>query len=233
MGEITRAAAEYDPETPARTTRLPGSERRAVVLNAAIECFAGSGYFQTTMDDIAKTAGVTKPVIYQHFRSKRELYTAILLDIGEDMNRAVADASSRYRTPQDTFRAGFEAYFRFVYEHRSAYELIFAASPRRDPEFRIVVTSIEDRIAEAIASRISVDLDEYHRDLVASGMLALAEGIARRYIREQPAEVLPDGARVPFDQSNAFLWTMRMSDLMWAGLRGLQRSPLQRGPFTP
>ena len=64
-------------------TRLPAAQRRRQLLDVARRVLAQRGFYETTMADIAEEAGVTKPVLYQHFASKRELYTAVLHDIGE------------------------------------------------------------------------------------------------------------------------------------------------------
>ncbi|MEK9664410.1 MAG: helix-turn-helix domain-containing protein, partial [Candidatus Nanopelagicales bacterium] len=59
-------------------TRLPREERRAQVLTAARQVFVAQGYHTTGMDDIAERAGVSKPVLYQHFPGKFDLYLALL-----------------------------------------------------------------------------------------------------------------------------------------------------------
>jgi len=58
-------------------SRLPRDERRAILLSAALEVFTVSGYHAASMDEIADRAGVSKPVLYQHFPSKLDLYLAV------------------------------------------------------------------------------------------------------------------------------------------------------------
>ena len=55
------------------STRLPASERREQLLDVAMTVFAANGYHGTSMNGVAKAAGVTKPVLYKHFPSKRDL----------------------------------------------------------------------------------------------------------------------------------------------------------------
>ena len=62
----------------ARPTRLPRSARRKQLLAAAQQIFVAHGYHNAAMDDIAERAGVSKPVLYQHFPGKLELYLALL-----------------------------------------------------------------------------------------------------------------------------------------------------------
>ena len=71
------------------STKQTSGERREQILHAALVAFSHRGYHETSMVDIADAIGVTKPVIYQHFDSKRELYLELL------------DASARYERTKD------------------------------------------------------------------------------------------------------------------------------------
>ena len=64
------------------TVRLPAAERRVQLLHAALSVFAQEGFQTATMESVATEAGVTKPVLYQHFSSKRELFLELLRDVG-------------------------------------------------------------------------------------------------------------------------------------------------------
>ena len=75
------------------SSRLSASARRQQLLDVALTTFARNGYHETSMNDIADAAGVTKPVLYQHFESKRELYQALLDDVGERMVAAITAAT--------------------------------------------------------------------------------------------------------------------------------------------
>src|SRR3954466_15522524 len=125
------------------STRLPAARRRRQLLDVALEVFAENGFHRTSMEDIADAAGVTKPVLYQHFRSKRELYLELLDDVGahlmEDIEKAVAAAPG----PRQQVEAGFVAYFRFVGHRQSAFNLLFGGGARRDEEFADAVRKVE------------------------------------------------------------------------------------------
>ena len=70
-------------------TRLPAARRRRQLLEVALRVFAEQGFYVTSMSDIADAAGVTKPVLYQHFASKRELYGQILAEVGNQLQEAI------------------------------------------------------------------------------------------------------------------------------------------------
>jgi AcrR family transcriptional regulator len=193
-----------------RPARLPAAARRRQLLDVALDVFAAEGFHRTSMDEIAEAAGVTKPVLYQHFRSKRELYLEILDDVGGQLLDAITKATAAASGPRDQVEAGFTAYFRFVREQRSAFRLLFGSGARRDRLFSSAVRRVEEAIADAIAALIEADIDEDHRRLLANGIVGLAEGTGRHWV----------GAGLDLDPEEV---ASRIADLAWAGLRGVHR----------
>ena len=116
--------------------RLPADERRQQLLAVARELFARSGFHDTSMDDIAEAAGVTKPVLYQHFPSKRALYVELLDDTGRQLLDRLAEATEPRDVRPRTGRGRASAR---TSSSRSAtassFRLLFGASIRSDPEF--------------------------------------------------------------------------------------------------
>ena len=162
------------------------------------------------MEDVADAAGVTKPVLYQHFASKRDLYLELLDDVGGRMMDGIAKAVAAADGPRQQVEAGFHAYFRFVAEEADAFRLLFGSGTRRDEEFEKAVRRVEDSIAEAMAVFIEADIDADHRRLLAHGIVGLAEGTSRKWL----ADGMPD---------TAGLLARRIAELSWAGLRGVSR----------
>jgi AcrR family transcriptional regulator len=161
------------------------------------------------MNDIAEAAGVTKPVLYQHFRSKRALYLELLEDVGERLRDTIAKAAATAGGPREQVVAGMHAYFRFVNEHEDAFQLLFGGGTRRDVEFADAVRAVERSIAEIIAELIDVaGLDPERRLLLAHGIVGLAEGASRHW--------LVDGA-----EGDPDTLAEQVALLAWAGLRGI------------
>ena len=106
------------------TSRLSAADRREQLLAVALKVFAQRGYHSTSMNDIADAAGVTKPVLYQHFDSKRALYTATLEAVGESMIAALTSATSASPSGKEQTAAGMVAYFRWVADDPDAFSLI-------------------------------------------------------------------------------------------------------------
>jgi AcrR family transcriptional regulator len=191
-------------------SRLPAARRRRQLLDVALEVFAQKGFHATSMEEVAEAAGVTKPVLYQHFASKRELYLELLEDVGGQMMTAVAKAVAQARGPHQQVEAGFAAYFRFVAEHEDAFKLLFGGGARRDEEFADAVSHVESSIAEELARLIEADIDTEHRRQLAHGLIGLAEGVSRYWVA--------GGRDIDVERLSR-----RMAQMSWAGLRGVSR----------
>ncbi|MGH9269747.1 MAG: TetR/AcrR family transcriptional regulator, partial [Ilumatobacteraceae bacterium] len=97
--------------SPRRGTRLPRSARRAQLLDAALEVFVAQGYHAAAMDEIAERAGVSKPVLYQHFPSKLELYIALLDNSCDELMRGVRAALAAAPDNKERVVATMEAFY--------------------------------------------------------------------------------------------------------------------------
>jgi AcrR family transcriptional regulator len=107
--------------------RLPRAERRELILESAGRLFGERGYAHTNLDEIATAAGVTKPVLYRHFESKKALYLALLERHRDDLPRFFE------RVPDDLpFDQRVDAilvtWFDYVTEHGYAWRMIFRDS---------------------------------------------------------------------------------------------------------
>jgi AcrR family transcriptional regulator len=192
------------------STRLPAAARREQLLAVALGVFAHQGFHGTSMNDVAEHAGVTKPVLYQHFASKRELYLALLEEEGARLLGAITKATGDADTPRAQVAAGVQAYFRWVADDEDAFTLLFGSGARRDEEFAEAVSRVEEAIADAIAGLIQADIDSDHQRTLAFAIVGLAEGVSRRLVR----------SRASFDPDRV---AAQVTDLAWAGLRGVRR----------
>ncbi|MGB2710572.1 MAG: TetR/AcrR family transcriptional regulator [Conexibacter sp.] len=174
----------------AQRRRLPASERRRVILEAALHTFATRGYDGTAMDEIAAAAGVSKAVVYDHVASKRELYTVLLDSICSDLvgvvETALAPALSQ---GEGRVRRGTDAFFRYVEEHPAASRLLIL-------ELRGAIVSpigreLEERIAVALASTLGDDVGLFggHADrerqlrILAELLKSAIQGLADWWLR--------------------------------------------------
>ena len=205
-------SSRFRPESTV-SARLPAAERRRQLLDSALPTFAQLGFRGTSMNQIAEAAGVTKPVLYQHFASKRELFSELLADVGGQLETAIVEATATAATPRDQVERGFRAYFEYVATRRDAFLLLFGAGTRLDPEFAQIVRRFEAGMAHIIANLIAVDgLDEPQRNLLAHGIVGIAEVTSRHWLH---------AAGATLDPSPEVL-ASQISVLAWAGLRGIE-----------
>lgn len=208
-----------------RAQRMPRERRKQLLIEQALAHFAAKGFHATSMQDIATAAGVTKPVIYQHFSSKRSLYLDLLGMTGEELCDRIRTATANSESVHQQVIAGFDSFFRFAYENRPGYELLFASGPRRDQEFQGALSEIEDEVADLVTSRIEADISESHRRFIALGVIALAEGTLRRWLHELDLSGAPAAA---YEETSGPMWSRRIAALAWAGLRGIQADELDQ-----
>jgi AcrR family transcriptional regulator len=118
------------------------------------------------MNDIADAAGVTKPVLYQHFDSKSDLYAALLDEVGTRMLQSITKETADAAYGREQTVRGFRAYFRRVAQRHDEFMLLFGSVAGA---FGSVgqIRAITDEAAAAIAPLIAVDIDPEHRDTLA------------------------------------------------------------------
>jgi AcrR family transcriptional regulator len=195
------------------SARLSAPARREQILDVALVMFAHTGFHGTSMNDVAVAAGVTKPVLYQHFDSKRDLYQALLDEVGARLLNSISKSAADATDGRSQTELGYRAYFRWVAEDHDAFRLLFGSGSRRDDEFNLAVREITAQAARAVAPLIDVDITDEHRKTLAHALVGLAEGASRRLV-ELGDDFDPD------------VIAGQVSALAWAGLRAVE--PLEQ-----
>jgi AcrR family transcriptional regulator len=197
-----------------RGGRLPRSARRKQLLAAAQEVFVANGYHAAAMDDIAERAGVSKPVLYQHFPGKLDLYIALLDTQAEALAGAVIDALAGTSDNQARIHAVLSAYFAFVDrdEHDGAFRLIFESDLNNDPEVRRRVESVTQKTMEAVADVVAEDtgLTRDSAELLATALTGSAQVVARWWLAKER----------PVSQDEAI---RLLEALLWRGISNFPR----------
>lgn len=196
-------------EARPRGGRLPRRERRAQLLDSALEVFSTHGYHAAGMDDIADHAGVSKPVLYQHFPSKLELYVALLdSSCATLIGNCQAALESTQDNKQRVARA-MDAFFDYVANDTGAFRLVFESDLTSDPTVREHLDRVTYECARMIAEVIHDDtgLSDGESHLLAVALVGMAQVSARSW--------LADGARIPQAHASALV-----AALAWRGIRG-------------
>jgi AcrR family transcriptional regulator len=139
------------------STRLTGPERRAAVVETACRIFAKGSYHGSTTAQIARETGVTEPVLYRHFASKRELYLACLDTVWERVRVLWEKAVARERDPANWIKAIGKAYL----EARASARIVLVdlwiqalTEAADDPEIRRALRQQVREVHEFVASLI-------------------------------------------------------------------------------
>ncbi len=200
----------YDePTARPRGARMPRQERRVQLLESALEVFVAQGYHAAAMDDIAERAGVSKPVLYQHFPGKLDLYTA-LLDTSCD---AIIDncRAALASTHDNKLRvaAAMEAFYEYIAGHDGAFRLVFESDLTNEPAVRAAVDRVTSECAAMIAHVIHDDtgLSDAAANLLAVSLVGMAQVSARFWVTDASGISRPDAVAL-------------VSGLAWRGIRG-------------
>jgi AcrR family transcriptional regulator len=184
--------------------RLSATARRQQLLDVARRLFADLGFHGVSMDHLAETAGVSKPVLYQHFPSKRDLYVALVNDATDELESRMRLALEGTTDNRARVACAISAYFDFVGDRR--FRLLLGTTELGDDTVRQMVDAAMEGVAGAIGALIAEDagLDRRSADFLANAVRGLATEGARWWM-EQPGMDKDEAVRL-------------LSRLAWRGL---------------
>ncbi len=192
-----------------RGIRMPRRERRAQLLASALEVFVAQGFHAAAMDDIAERAGVSKPVLYQHFPGKLDLYLA-LLDVSCDtLIEKCREALASTHDNKQRVEATMAAFYEYVAGDTGAFRLVFESDLTNEPAVRQQVDRVTAECAEMIAEVIHEDtgLPDAASRLLAVSLVGMAQVSARFWLAEGNGITKSDAAAL-------------VAGLAWRGIRG-------------
>ncbi|GAA5156521.1 TetR/AcrR family transcriptional regulator [Nocardioides marinquilinus] len=192
-----------------RGGRLPRRERRAQLLDSALGVFVEHGYHAAAMDDIAERAGVSKPVLYQHFPGKLDLYLALLDSSCDAVIENCRVALESTHDNKQRVAAAMGAFYDYVGAETGAFRLVFESDLTNEPAVRQHVERVTTECAAMIAGVIHDDTglpDEASR-LLSVSLVGMAQVSARYWLQE--------AGTLDREQAVALV-----SGLAWRGIRG-------------
>jgi AcrR family transcriptional regulator len=193
---------------------MPRRERRAQLLESALEVFVAHGYHAAAMDDIAERAGVSKPVLYQHFPGKLDLYLALLDASCDTIIDNCRQALASNQDNKQRVGAAMAAFYDYIASDSGAFRLVFESDLTSEPAVRNAVDRVTTDCAQMIAAVIHEDtgLPGEASKLLAVSLVGMAQVSARFW--------LTDAAGIDRDQAAALV-----SGLAWRGIRGYPLQP--------
>jgi AcrR family transcriptional regulator len=200
---------------PQRSARLPRSARRAQLLQAARQVFVTKGYYAASVDEVAEQAGVSKPVLYQHFPGKLELYLALIDESAAALVAAVREALDSTHDNRRRVEATMSAYYAFVDHDDGAFRLVFESDLVHEPAVRERVERAQHECAVLISDVIAEDagLSVEQSMLLAVSLTGMAQVSARWWLRT--------GASAPREDAAGLI-----AQLSWRGISGFPRTGL-------
>jgi AcrR family transcriptional regulator len=167
---------------PTSGRRLARADRERLMLRAAGDAFSTQGFHRSSMDEIARAAGVTKPMLYRYFGSKEDLYAAYLRMTGHELIDRVRAPETRNQSPQARLRAGLRAFLSYVEEHRAGWTVLHGESTA--PTDAQIAREIAGLRARIIAMLATLFCDE----AVAHAFAGAAESLATWWLNQpQPS----------------------------------------------
>ena len=191
-------------------------ERRELLLGVARRIFAERGFQSATMDDIAKEAGFTKPILYQYFESKTDLYHEIVTHTAQKLIDKLASAVSIAETPRAKIEVAFKVYFDMVVSETDAFRILFIHSHEGSTSGDL--RNVELTLVSFVEPFIDISISKEHRRQLAAGVVGIAEGAAVVWLVQQEAKGWP----TPDPEESSRL-AARIATLAWGGLRAVQR----------
>ncbi len=197
----------------ARTSRLPRTARRAQLLDVALEVFVEQGYHSASMDEIADRAGVSKPVLYQHFPGKLDLYLALLETSCDTVIAGVKTALASTTDNRRRVQATMELWYDYVADQGAAFRLVFESDLTSDSSVREQVDRVIEESASAIAEVIHEDtgLPDAASHLLAVSLVGMGHVGARNWLSADSTLTRNEAVQL-------------VAGLAWRGIGGFPRN---------
>jgi AcrR family transcriptional regulator len=141
------------PETRPPRKRLSAEDRRAAILDAALEVFSRRGYNGASIDDIAQAAGISKALIYEHFPSKKDLHVSLLERHTQEIFVRLSQTADTGDPGEVRLRNGVDAFLHWVETHPEAFRLLFRDT--FEPDVAEVLNRLQTQATGAIAALIA------------------------------------------------------------------------------
>jgi len=202
-------------EIPFFSDKLPKSnaagnkvlDRRSNIMMAGLEIFSEKGFHATAMDDIADRAGISKPILYQHFASKQDLYLGVLDERVDVLVAQVSNAIDSTTGNQARLEAAIACYFRLVDDADRGYRLIFESDFTTNHDVRARVEDVVAQVSRVVGTEVmrQTGMSMGEANILAGGLCGMAQAAAWRWLRL--------GRPIPMEQAVA-----QTLNLAWNGL---------------
>lgn len=161
------------------------SARRTQIMVSGLEVFTEKGFHLASMDDIAERAGVSKPILYQHFSSKEDFYLGILDKRVDVLVQQIADAIDRAEGNRNRLEAAIACYFKLVDDADHGFRLIFESDFTMNHAVRARVEDVVAQVSRVVGTEVANQTGKSigEANILAGGLCGMAQAAAWRWLR--------------------------------------------------
>jgi len=171
-------------------TRLPRAEREQQMLESARELFAARGYAAVTMDEVAAAVGVTKPLLYNYYGNKEQLFLACMKPAADALVTAVVSAVQSAQDAPEALRAGIHAFFAFLDSDGEAWRVLHDDSLPSGGEIAQRIGEYRARMEARVTASLQERTESRAVEPLSVAIFGAAEALGRWWLRtgELPAD---------------------------------------------
>lgn len=161
------------------------SPRRTQIMVSGLEIFAEKGFHLASMDDIAERAGVSKPILYQHFSSKQDFYLGVLDERVEYLVQHIAESIDAAVGNRNRLEAAIACYFKLVDDADHGFRLIFESDFTMNHEVRARVEDVVAQVSRIVGAEVANQTGKSigEANILAGGLCGMAQAAAWRWLR--------------------------------------------------
>ena len=181
----------------AEPTTARGQRTRQKLLEAAEEVFGTRGYDSASIGDITRTAGVAQGTFYLYFPSKQAVFAELVRELGNMLRRTLTDSVRGIDDRMQIERAGFEAFLKFVQEHKNLYRIVRQAEFVDEELYRDYYRRIAEGYREGLARAMrNGHMRKLDPEAVAYALMGIFDFCGMRWVlwegKLPPKKVLDD-----------------------------------------
>lgn len=161
------------------------SERRNQIMISGLEVFAEKGFHLASMDDIAERAGVSKPILYQHFSSKQDFYLGVLDERVDYLVQHITESIDAAVGNKNRLEAAIACYFKLVDDADHGFRLIFESDFTMNNEVRARVEDVVSQVSRVVGTEVANQTGKSigEANILAGGLCGMAQAAAWRWLR--------------------------------------------------
>lgn len=170
---------------PSANPKSKDSERRTQIMISGLEVFAEKGFHLASMDDIAERAGVSKPILYQHFSSKQDFYLGVLDERVDFLVRHITESIDAAVGNKNRLEAAIACYFKLVDDADHGFRLIFESDFTMNNEVRARVEDVVSQVSRVVGTEVANQTGKSigEANILAGGLCGMAQAAAWRWLR--------------------------------------------------